>query len=189
MLQTSSVFSVFVFFVSTVGGICLILFLAVSLITQALDVAKPPVVPTFAEPIGIGDAGGASSTGDLAGVAAAPRQARQIEWCGFQLAPLKNGGWGATCRLHVNEWDGPKAVCKKSIAISGMPDSEARVRMKLWLLEGCSGIDVQRIDARDAHKAISAPSLKLMREELVDRQCELHTGKAAGDGAAENFAA
>jgi hypothetical protein len=117
--------------------------------------------------------------GDLAKDGRGPRQKRAMDWCGFALAALKGGGWGATCKLHMNEWDTDKSCCKKSINIVGMSDDECRVRMKMWLVAGLR-IDVGRSDARDAHRGVDARSIVLQEEAVVDAEMEVASGSTGG---------
>eukprot|EP00974_Lingulodinium_polyedra_P131165 11216696-Lingulodinium_polyedra.AAC.1 len=92
----------------------------------------------------------AEAKGKVARSKGVPRQSRQIWWHGWQLAPLKVGGWGAVCKCHKNRWDSEATVCKKQVTSGTGPhalnDEECRARVKQWLLEGLQ-IDSSRPDA------------------------------------------
>ena len=102
---------------------------------------------------------------------AAPRQARAELWGIWHLARLKAGGWGATCRGHLNRWDHERVECKKTFRCTTMPDDEVKLRLKLWLLSGM-GIDSSRVDARQEHMAVSPHMLQLRPEAEVDSEAE-----------------
>ena len=102
---------------------------------------------------------------------AAPRQARAELWGIWHLARLKAGGWGATCRGHLNRWDHERVECKKTFRCTTMPDGEVKVRMKLWLLAGVA-IDGSRVDARQQHMAVSPHMLEVRPEAELDAEAE-----------------
>ena len=102
---------------------------------------------------------------------AAPRQARAELWGIWHLARLKTGGWGGTCRGHLNRWGHERVECKKSFRCATMPDDEVKLRMNLWLLAGMA-IDGSRVDARQEHMAVSPHMLQVRPEAEVDAEAE-----------------
>jgi hypothetical protein len=93
---------------------------------------------------------------------------------GWSIAPIysnKSGvpiqiGWGCVCGQHWNEGDGNE--CKKQLIYGDqMSPLEAKLRIKLWLVEGL-GIDVADTDARSKHLAVKPRKLALLPEGEVD---------------------
>lgn len=68
------------------------------------------------------------------------KQARAIPWGPFQLAPIVpasgHSGWGAICGQHCDR--GNTLSCKKAVSRGALSDSECILRLKRWLLAGCS---------------------------------------------------
>ena len=71
---------------------------------------------------------------------AEPRSSNKLQFGPFTVSRVKSEGmwiaWGANCNRHINEAF-PNVRCKRQLTFgSRMPESEARVRMKQWLLAG-----------------------------------------------------
>ena len=106
------------------------------------------------------------------------RAKRSTEWgsIGWTVAPIvsrKRGGlqigWGAICSGHLNATDGRNKKCKKHFSFVNFCDTDvARVRIKLWLLEGLL-IDDTDPWARRTHVKVNPRDLRLMDERAVDR--------------------
>ena len=97
----------------------------------------------------------------------APRVAQSMAWgehlgCQFSVAKVWCAktesfiGWGATCRLHCDRSDGPRACCKKTLNYGReqLSDDELETRLKRWLL---LGLDVEpcHVTARSNHRDIA----------------------------------
>ncbi len=151
---------------------------------EPLPMAEAEAVAPQAPPVTCGSSSEAEEDAaiDVAGQAelqtrlqrASARTKRAVEWCGWQIAPLKAGGWGATCKQHMNQWDlSAKTVCKKEVrhgqGARKLTDDECRCRVKMWLLAGRE-IDPKRHDARDAHLAVNPRLLPFRSEDDVDRE-------------------
>ena len=116
------------------------------------------------------------------------RTSRRIDWHGWAIAPIKGGGWGATCGGHKNSWDGEKVTCKKMLTLGSGPnkltDVECRTRVKLWLLAGVS-VDNSRNDARRAHVfGVNPRNLQLVTEADADAMAEAPMGSGAASSIA-----
>ena len=74
------------------------------------------------------------------GSARRAKQARAIPWGPFQLAPIipasGQTGWGAICGQHCDR--GNKLSCKKAVSRGSLTDAECILRLKRWLIAGCS---------------------------------------------------
>lgn len=127
--------------------------------------AMPGGAPPQSEPPSVPQQAGAAPP-----VAAAParRNVRSVDWHGWSIAPIKGGGWGATCRQRTNSWDESGTACKKMINVASMSEDEARVRVKLWLLAGLE-IPSDAPDGRQRHVfEVNARALALQPEAEVD---------------------
>ena len=81
--------------------------------------------------------------------------------------------WGANCNQHHNDLQ-PGLRCKRSIAFRGgrMPEAEARVRMKQWLLAGAE--IPYGPTSKDNHFAIDPLTFEVLEdEEELDRRAAL----------------
>jgi hypothetical protein len=134
--------------------------------THAMSRVPDLLAPAFPVP-----AAPASPSTETQPRPAAPRQGRAELWGSWHLARLKTGGWGATCRGHLNRWDHDKVECKKTFRCATMPDDEVKLRMKLWLLFGLA-IGGSRVDARQEHMAVSPHMLQVRPEAEVDAEAE-----------------
>ena len=88
-------------------------------------------------------------------VRADERLRNKIAFRPWSVSRIREGNrwiaWGANCNQHGNAHQ-PHLRCKRSLQFHGrvgMPEAEARVRMKMWLLAGAKILDGPR--SKDAH--------------------------------------
>lgn len=99
------------------------------------------------------------------------RSSRSQPWgeglgCPFTLAKVWSHthgcfrGWGATCKLHRNDDDGPTTTCKKTLdyGAEGLSDEECELRLKRWLVAGLD-VAVTSRTARSDHLSATRASL------------------------------
>lgn len=97
-------------------------------------------------------------------------------WGPFEVAPIMRSGnhigWGATCGQHYNDGDSEQTQCKIQLTFGAaqMGDSECRVRVKQWCLNG-TAIEPGPT-SRSQHLAMKPRRLELSSasEAELDRQ-------------------
>ena len=81
-----------------------------------------------------------SSTSLPAGPVGSARRAKQARAIPWGLAPIipasGQTGWGAICGQHCDR--GNKLSCKKAVSRGSLTDAECILRLKRWLIAGCS---------------------------------------------------
>ena len=102
------------------------------------------------------------------------KQARAIPWGPFQLAPIipasGQTGWGAICGQHCDR--GNKLSCKKAVSRGSLTDAECILRLKRWLIAGCSDSNWPVHRQRSHHVELGGKALQDFAQGLSEAEMD-----------------